>query len=37
MKGTHSFVHFYEDGNSLVELHEELTELYGEFGVARVM
>ena len=37
MKGTHSFVRFYEDGNSLVELHEELTELYGEFGVARVM
>ena len=33
-KGTHPFLRFYEDGDSPVKLHEELTEFYSELGVA---
>ena len=33
-KGTRWFLRFYEDGDNPVKLHEELTDLYSELGVA---
>ena len=36
-KVTHRFLHFYEAGNNPVKLDEEMTEFYGELGVAHCM